>query len=230
VNTLPDAPCIIVANEFFDALPVHQAVKTADGWHERMIGIADDGLAFVLDTAPISPDDGGARGRGLPAAASATDGALFEWRDEEVMGAVARRAAQWGAVLVIDYGHTESATGETLQALAGHCFADPLQAPGEADLTAHVDFQALGEVATRAGARVHGPVMQADFLHQLGIAERAKKLQANATPAQAAAIDAALARLTSTGPRGMGTLFKVMAIAHPSLPPLAGFAAAQTMG
>ena len=150
-------------------------------------------------------------------------GAVFEWRHDEMIRHVARRAAQHGAALVIDYGHAESSIGDTLQALSRHGFVDPLAAPGETDLTAHVDFQALREAAEREGARVHGPVPQGEFLRRLGIAERAAKLKARATPQQATDIDAALARLTEAGPTGMGELFKVMAFADPALGNLPGF-------
>src|SRR5262249_45947682 len=121
------------------------------------------------------------------------------------------------------YGHAETGIGDTLQAVAAHRFVDPLVAPGEADLTAHIDFQAVREVAARRGARVHGPLSQGEFLRRLGIEERARKLKAQATAAQAEEIDAALARLTASGPTGMGELFKVMAFSHPWFGVLPGF-------
>jgi SAM-dependent MidA family methyltransferase len=104
-----------------------------------------------------------------------------------------------------------------------HAFVDPLLAPGEADLTAHVDFAALGRVARDAGAVLHGPVTQGAFLHALGIEARAQRLKARADGAQAAAIDAALTRLTGEAAGQMGALFKAMAISSPSLPSIAGF-------
>jgi SAM-dependent MidA family methyltransferase len=103
-----------------------------------------------------------------------------------------------------------------------HAFADPLAEPGEADLTVHVDFARLAEAARGCGATVHGPVSQGEFLRALGIAARAQALQTRATPAQAADIESALRRLTDSGPDGMGSLFKAMAISHPNLPPLPG--------
>jgi NADH dehydrogenase [ubiquinone] 1 alpha subcomplex assembly factor 7 len=134
-----------------------------------------------------------------------------------------RLAAFGGAALVIDYGHAETGFGDTLQAVRGHAFADPLSTPGEADLTAHVDFAALARAAACAGARVYGPVPQGAFLRRLGIAERAAKLRLSATAAQRNDIDAALTRLTGTGAGEMGALFKVMAFADPKLPAPPGF-------
>jgi NADH dehydrogenase [ubiquinone] 1 alpha subcomplex assembly factor 7 len=218
---VPDGPLILIANEFFDALPVHQAVKTPSGWHERMVGVGSDGkLAFALHPDPmpgfatIAP--------GLPA--NAPPGAVFEWRASDIAADIARRIAQHGgAALIIDYGHGESALGETLQAVGRHGFADPLATPGEVDLTAHVDFAALARTAAGAGTRVRGPISQGEFLRRLGIEARAAALRATATTAQAADIDAALARLTGSGRESMGELFKAMAFADPKLGALPGF-------
>ena len=127
-----------------------------------------------------------------------------------------------GAALIIDYGHGESAFGETLQAVGRHGFTAVLERPGEVDLSAHVDFAALGSAAMRAGARVQGPVGQREFLRDLGIETRAAVLM-TAAGARAPEIDAALARLTETGPRGMGELFKVVALTDPKLGALPGF-------
>jgi len=209
---------IIIANEFFDALPVHQAVKAEGGWRERRIGLDGDRLVFVQGAETMWRRDDV-----LPAGMrNAPIGAVFEWRHDWVIRYFARRAAN-GAVLVIDYGHADSGIGDTFQAVSQHGFVDPLAAPGEADLTAHVDFQALREAAASEGARVHGPLTQGEFLRRLGIAARADKLKARATPAQAKEIDAALARLTEAGPTGMGELFKVMAFAHAARGELPGF-------
>jgi NADH dehydrogenase [ubiquinone] 1 alpha subcomplex assembly factor 7 len=129
-----------------------------------------------------------------------------------------------GAALVIDYGHAESGAGETLQAVAKHAFADPLKSAGEADLTAHVDFQALAATAESSGARVHGPVGQGACLRRLGIEQRADALKRSPRCETPAEIGAALARLTGTGKNEMGGLFKVMAFADPGLGELPGFA------
>ena len=218
---VPGGPLIVIANEFFDALPVHQAVKTPTGWHERMVGIGPDGkLTFALHPDPIPGFLTIASG--LPA--NAPPGAVFEWRSGDMAADVARRIAQHGGVaVIIDYGHGESALGETLQAVGRHDFADPLATPGEVDLTAHVDFAALAQTASDAGARVHGPISQGDFLRRLGIEARAAALRAKAAAAQAADIDAALARLTGSGRESMGVLFKAMAFADPTLAALPGF-------
>src|ERR1051326_402205 len=220
-TSVPDGPMIVIANEFFDALPVHQAVKTTTGWHERMVGIGPDGrLAFALHPDPmpgfvaIVPE----------ADANASVGAVYEWRAGDLVTELARRVAQHGgAALIIDYGHVESAVGETLQAVGRHGFADPLATPGEVDLTAHVDFAALARAARAAGARVHGPLSQGAFLRRLGIEARAAALSAKASAAPATDIDTALARLVGSGREAMGELFKAVAFADPKLGALPGF-------
>ncbi|MDP4024091.1 SAM-dependent methyltransferase [Methylobacterium sp. NEAU 140] len=216
LDTLPDGPAIVLANEFLDCLPVRQFARTASGWHERVVGLGPDGeaLAFGLSPDPVP---------GL--GATAPEGAVMSVPGpalDLVRGLARRFHEQGGALLAIDYGHVRPGFGDTLQALAGHRFADPLAAPGAADLTAHVDFAALAGAARAEGAAVHGPVAQGDFLLALGLAERAARLRARADAAQAAAIDAAVARLTDPGERGMGRLFKVMAVAAPGLGPLPG--------
>jgi NADH dehydrogenase [ubiquinone] 1 alpha subcomplex assembly factor 7 len=216
---VPPGVSIILANEFFDALPVHQAIRSAQGWHERAVGLDPAGrLAFAIASAPLSPIVRIPQRLG----ATAAPGAIFEWRCAKDMRALAARVAGNGAALIIDYGHTESGLGETLQAVRGHRFADVLAEPGEADLTAHVDFAALRADAETAGAEVYGPIEQGLFLQRLGIAERAARLK-TAAPAKGDAIDAALARLTGPGPTGMGRLFKALALCDPPLGPLPGF-------
>src|SRR6185295_10691430 len=217
LGEVPEGPSIIIANEFFDALPVHQAVKAPDGWHVRMVGLTDDRLAFAASPDPMPGFE-----RVLPEALrAAPDGAIYEWRDDHVAAGLAERLVrEGGAALIIDYGHTTSAAGDTLQAVRGHRFADPLAEPGLADLTAHVDFAALARAAERAGARTHGPVTQSAFLHRLGIVERAERLKAGATTLQVVGIEAALDRLV--GREAMGDLFKVLAIADPKLETLPG--------
>jgi NADH dehydrogenase [ubiquinone] 1 alpha subcomplex assembly factor 7 len=223
LEQVPNGPALIIANEFFDALPIHQAVKTELGWHERQIEIDSTGkLAFNFARDPIPHFD-----MLLPAAVRAAPvQSIFEWRDDTVPMELGRRiAANGGAALVIDYGHAETAVGETLQAVGHHAFADPLTAPGNIDLTAHVDFQALARPVEAMGVNGFGPVEQSLFLRRLGIETRAAALKAkSASHAVAADIDAALARLIGHGRTGMGTLFKVAAFAHPSVGVLPGFA------
>ena len=131
--------------------------------------------------------------------------------------------AKGGAALIIDYGHVRSDAGDTFQAIARHSFTDPLKSPGQADVTAHVDFQALVRAAEDLGAGVHGPVPQGDFLQRLGIETRAVTLMAKTTPEISEDISGALKRLISGGRGGMGSMFKVLAISEPKLTALAGF-------
>jgi SAM-dependent MidA family methyltransferase len=218
---VPEAPAIIVANEFFDALPINQAVKLADGWHERVIGIDDKGsLAFGLAPDPLKFFE-----QTLPAQVRMAEvGSIYEWRSDSQVLEVGRRVVRGGgAALIVDYGHVDSMVGDTFQALRGQRKADPLVAPGLADLTAHVDFQALGMAAEDIGARVHGPVDQATFLRRLGIEQRAVNLKAVAPPDKARSIDVALGRLTAGGPTGMGTMFKVLGLSSPAIKSLPGF-------
>src|SRR5258708_5287482 len=151
-------------------------------------------------------------------------GAVFEWRpDAEIMRIATRVRDQGGAALIIDYGHLRSDAGDTFQAIAGHSFTDPLKNPGQADITAHVDFQALGRAAEDLSAQVHGPVPQGDFLKRLGIETRAVTLMAKTTPEISEDISGALKRLTGGGRGGMGSMFKVLAVSEPKLTALAGF-------
>jgi SAM-dependent MidA family methyltransferase len=223
IDDVPDGPSIILANEYFDVLPVHQMMRQGDGWHERVIEIDTDGnLAFGVAPKP-SP-----RFETLlpPQVAAAPEGAIFEWRpDSEIMRIAARVRDFGGAALIIDYGHARSDAGDTFQAVAQHAYADPLKNPGQADITAHVDFEALKRATEAAGARSHGPVEQGAFLRQLGIEARAQALMTKATPAAAQDIAVALQRLTSSGRGGMGSMFKVLGVSHPTLPMLVGLSA-----
>jgi SAM-dependent MidA family methyltransferase len=216
LNEVPRGPAIVVANEFFDALPIDQVIKMTDGWHRRTIGIGDEGnLKYVIDDAPLPRFE-----TTLPASLhGAEDGEIFEWRsDMETMDLGRRLARDPGVALIVDYGHGESSTGDTLQAVRDHVFADPLAAAGEADLTAHVDFEAMSRTLEAMGTQVYGPLAQAAFLSRLGIDSRAAKLKGAGSREQAHQIDAAMARLTGFGRTGMGSLFKVIACTNPSLP------------
>ena len=221
LSEVPTGPAIVVANEFFDALPVSQAVKADDGWHERRIGIDAEGrLAFTAAAEPLKHFEWL-----LPQTLRAAPaGAIFEWRNDTTAMELGRRIARdGGAALVIDYGHAESAVGETLQAVGQHAFADPLSAPGTLDLTAHVDFAALARAVEAMGAKAFGPIEQGELLRRLGIETRAAALKARAAPAAAADVDSALARLTGQGRAGMGGLFKAAAFAQASLGTPPGF-------
>jgi SAM-dependent MidA family methyltransferase len=145
---------------------------------------------------------------------------------QKLIGDIATRlVAQGGALLLIDYGYEQTSLGDSFQAVSRHAYVDPLAAPGEADLTAHVDFAALARAARARGAKVMGPVTQAQFLLQLGIERRAETLSKKATPEQAQSIIDAFERLTGVDDarRQMGQLFKVMAVTHPDMPDLPGF-------
>ena len=195
LDQVPDGPTIILANEFIDALPVHQAVMCVDGWHERVIKIADNGsLQFSHARDPIPLFD-----QMLPRPLrNAPIGAIFEWRADQIALEIGRRVMHsHGAALLIDYGHVESAAGDTFQAVGRQAFTNPLQSPGTVDLTAHVDFQALAHAAQALGADVHGPIDQATFLRRLGIETRAEALKKGSPLAKNAEVNSALARLTS---------------------------------
>jgi SAM-dependent MidA family methyltransferase len=221
IDDVPGTASIVVANEFFDALPIRQAERRSTGWHERIVAVDANGAL----TLTIAHDRLPNLGPKLPlVAARARIGEIFEWRPANFAIEIARRAAAGGAALIIDYGHVKSATGDTFQAVRCHRHANPLASPGLTDLTAHVDFEALGKAAQEAGARVHGPVEQGTWLKRLGIEARAAALLANATASQRADIAAALRRLTGTGPNQMGSLFKVMAFSAPAITHLPGFA------
>jgi SAM-dependent MidA family methyltransferase len=195
-------------------------VKTEHGWYERQIEIDSAGkLAFTNAREPIPHFDSLLP----PPLRSAPDGAIFEWRPDNVALDLGKRLARdGGAALVIDYGHAQAAVGDTLQAVGRHAYADPLSAPGTIDLTAHVDFQALASAVEAIGANGYGPVTQSQFLRRLGIVTRAASLKTK-VPDAATDIDAALKRLISEGDAGMGVLFKVAAFAHPSLGVPPGF-------
>jgi len=220
LDEVPDGPAIILANEYVDVLPIHQAVKREGGWHERVVEIDGRGnLAFGAAAEPIP------RFEVLlpPLVRMAPQGTVFEWRpDSEIMAIASRVRDQGGAALIIDYGHVRSDVGDTFQAIARHSFADPLENPGEADVTAHVDFQALARAAEDVGARVHGPATQGEFLKRLGIETRALTLMAKASHEVSEDIAGALKRLTDSGRGGMGSMFKVIGISAPSLETLVG--------
>ncbi|WP_408587773.1 class I SAM-dependent methyltransferase [Novosphingobium sp.] len=217
LSTLPtDGPLLIVANEFLDALPVRQLVKAASGWRERMVGLVDGRLAPIVGDRPMDA--------AIPAdRRDAPEGAILETcpAAAAVLYEVAGRlASQGGAALFIDYGHAEPRLGSSLQAVRAHRMVDPFAAPGEADLTAHVDFSALAPIAQSRGVRWLGTVEQGRFLRLLGIDARADAL-ARARPDEAAAIATARDRLIGEGQ--MGALFKVMGLAAAHWPEGAGF-------
>jgi NADH dehydrogenase [ubiquinone] 1 alpha subcomplex assembly factor 7 len=209
IDQLPPAPTLIIANEFFDALPVRQFQRLQEGWGERAVGVRDEKLALGLIPAALE----------LP---SWTSGAK-----EGEVAEISPTASHWGAsigrrlggrpgaALIIDYGHVRSALGETLQAVRAHAPVPVLDRPGESDLTAHVDFQALGEAIRQSGGIVWPAMTQRDFLVGMGLDLRASMLARTASDAQKRDLLAAVERVA--GPRQMGHLFKVQAATCPGL-------------
>ncbi len=213
VATLPEGPLLLVANEFLDALPIRQAVRRGGAWAERVVGLEGDRLAWGL-LPPAAIADLAHR------LADTREGDVVEWCPAlpGVVGEVGRRVAgAGGAALFVDYGGWRS-LGDTLQAVRQHGFADPLDAPGEADLTAHVDFEAVARAAPPA--RATAPCPQGEFLGRLGIAARAEALARTLSGARLDGHLAALGRLTL--PAEMGTLFKVMGLHPPFAAPPPG--------
>jgi NADH dehydrogenase [ubiquinone] 1 alpha subcomplex assembly factor 7 len=211
IEAVPAGPAIVVANEFLDALPIRQLVSAGDAWHERVIEVDAQGdLRFGV--GDLVDDAGHPPG---PA------GAILELRagEDDLLRQLARRGSPLLA-LFIDYGPAGDATGDTLQAVRRHAYVDALSAPGSADLTAHVAFARLAGKARAAGLDADGPLLQAEFLGRLGIAERAARLMA-ANPGLAGEIETGVQRLLS--PTGMGQLFKVLAVRSRALPPCVPF-------
>lgn len=213
---VPPAPSIVIANEFIDALPVEQLVRGEAGWRRRTVELdTAERLVFGLDAGgPVVLPPGG------PIEAEA--GAILEHRvTTELASSLARLAAAGPlAALIIDYGHAGAAIGDTLQAVRRHHYEHPLTSPGEADLTALVEFTSLADAALSLGLATDGPATQAELLGALGIMERASRLMA-ANPTKAARIEADVARLMS--PSGMGTRFKALGLRSRGMPVLPGF-------
>ncbi len=210
IEALPPIPLLLLANEFLDALPIRQFVRRADGWAERHVAAG----AFVERAACLDrPDE--------------AEGAVVE-RCEAALAIAAhlgeRFARAPGAALFLDYGPAESAAGDSLQAVRAGRPADPLAEPGEADLTAHVDFAGFAAAAARAGAATHGPLAQGPFLARLGLFQRTDRLAQTQKPARAAALIEAARRLAE--PDRMGRLFKALALCHAGCPTPPGFEAA----
>lgn len=223
IETLPDAPLIIIANEFFDALPIHQYVRSHDGWHERLVGAgvgngADFG--FCLADEPVSettalPQNNSGRILVETIAETRPEANTLMCRlGEKILAAK-------GAALLIDYGHEKSGFGDTFQAVRDHKPQHVLTRPGEADLTAHVDFEAIASAAAQAGLKTSGLVTQGAFLCALGIEARAARLMENASPGQTQDIQSSLKRLTDADQ--MGVLFKVLTVYSPGLDAPPGF-------
>jgi NADH dehydrogenase [ubiquinone] 1 alpha subcomplex assembly factor 7 len=218
-DEVPDGPLLFIANEFFDALPVQQFLRSGEGWCERLVDWDEAAQRLVFRAGPRHPGD-------VPPVLAATpDGSVYETSPTATALASeigARLAAAPGAALVIDYGRRVPSAGDTLAAIqGGRKDADPLAAPGEADLTAHVDFATLAHGFARGGAQAWGPVTQGELLTALGLNQRLAALAARAAPAQIERLESGARRLIA--PEGMGTLFLALAAATPGLPAPPGF-------
>ncbi|WP_205963561.1 class I SAM-dependent methyltransferase [Roseicella aquatilis] len=236
IAALPAGPAIILANEFFDALPIRQFIRRGGEWRERHVAggafldLPAEAPLYLADRFTPSGLAVGRSGRAtLPA--EAPEGAIAEWAEagEAVAAALAARLRDGGgALLALDYGYSEPALGDTLQAMSRHGPADPLAEPGTVDLTAHVPFAALGAAGRAAGAAAHGPLPMGLVLQRLGLPQRAAILARAAATAgkrdQAGLILSGAERLTA--PEGMGRLFKALCLCHPGLPTPPGFEAA----
>lgn len=217
VTTLPEqVPLVIIANEFFDALPIRQLVRGETGWRERMIGYHAGKFGFTQGDVPMDAAI-------PPMFGICRPGAILE--SSPASAAIARDLAlrlarQGGAMLAIDYGYTRLAPGETLQALSDHQYADVLDQPGERDLTAHVDFEMLARIGQEAQLAVHGPETQGQFLRGLGVEHRTHTLM-RSNPMRADALEGECNRLIAD--KEMGQLFKVIAYTAPTWPVPEGF-------
>ncbi len=209
-------PAIIIANEFFDALPIDQWIMTADGWRERAVGVNDNGVLCFTGGPTRTQTEVPTK---LPVAPV---GAIAErFRSLALIKQIASMAQRGPvAALIIDYGHTAPSIGDTLQAVRRHTHEDPLTSPGEADLSAQVDFAALRSAALDTGLEADGPISQSEFLSRLGVVERARKLM-SINPALAGSIEVAVARLIA--PDAMGSRFKVLGLRSGGVPRLPGF-------
>lgn len=220
LGTLPAMPTLIIGNEFFDALPIQQYKKQPDGWSPIMVSADNDNLVFAdgKSQAAVFSD---ALAACLPDAMA--HGAIVEYAPmvEAAMHTAAQHiATHGGAALLIDYGHAAPACGDSFQAMRGHGFVDPLAEPGLADLTAHVNFPLLAHIAETAGLTAAPLAEQGRFLEALGLSLRAQQLM-QLSPGREVDIQTERHRLAA--PQEMGSLFKVLGVAHKDMPVLAGF-------
>lgn len=215
-TTLPDGPVIFVANEFLDALPITQHIKTSSGWCERLV--THNGNEFKFATAPLPSPDVGEAFDDVPI------GSILESSSavREVIHDISKLCAERsGVALMIDYGYTHTDIGDTLQAVKKHTYHPVLKDPGTADLTAHVDFALVSEAARSGGCVAYGPIEQGLWLTRLGVKVREAQLSEGKPDKEAKNIQTSITRLID--PKAMGSLFKVLAIAPAHVPPLNGF-------
>ena len=217
--SLPEGPMIVIANEFFDALPIRQFERGEMGWHERLVGLRDDGRLHLVLSSPTAvstlipePYRNEAIGVTVEICPAAMD----------ILSRFAAAIGCYGgAALIIDYGYDGSATGDTIQAVKRHSYCSLLETPGDTDLTAHVNFGQLIDAGTSLSTNVYGPVTQGAFLQSLGVYERAKIMMKHADECDRGKIEVALKRLVDY--REMGQLFKVLAVGRKDALPPPGF-------
>ncbi len=216
---------LLIANEFFDALPIRQYTRRNGTWHENQVGLADDGHSFRIAISREAARHSPLLDRLYPHAPEGTvaelSNASLSLTHEIALQLCRSVDDTGGAALIIDYGYHPSQPRASFQAVKAHQRHNPLDAPGEADLTAHVNFEALLTAAAEGGASTWGPVGQGDFLTALGIDQRVAALETKATEGQRREIESARHRLTD--PSQMGVLFKAVALTAPNAPPPAGF-------
>ncbi len=204
LDQVPEGPTILVANEFFDALPIRQFEKRQGRWFERVMGLKDDRLSVGLAPAGLGPQGG--------------EGDIIESSPARnaVAGVIGSRLAKHpGAALIIDYGHLVSQPGDTLQAMRGHRHVPIAETPGDSDITSHVDFEALAKAMRARGAHVLPAITQRAFLLAMGIEQRIASLAARSEPRMGAVLKRQMTRLA--GEDQMGNLFKVLAATSPGL-------------
>jgi NADH dehydrogenase [ubiquinone] 1 alpha subcomplex assembly factor 7 len=216
LSTLPYGQLIIIGNEFLDALPVHQYERTAAGWCERLVSYSSCEFSFTTAPLPANVID--------ETFDDAPVGSIIEHSGavEDTVKKMAQLCIdRHGVALMIDYGHTQSDIGETLQAVKYHSYHPVLKDPGTADITAHVDFAQVAQTARSEGASVLGPIEQGVWLRRIGASVREAQLCADKTPEAVVTIKESVSRLIDA--EGMGTLFKVIALAPREIGSLAGF-------
>ena len=218
---VPDGPFILVANEFLDVLPIRQFVKVSGKWCERLIDFDSNRTCLCWTTSTF----GVSNEFEIPSSLNdCEDGVIWEVSPsiQNVIAAVSTAIRERrGSALFIDYGYVKQIGGDTFQAVRNHKYISPLEVPGDADLTAHVDFCAIKLVAEKNGVRVSGPITQNIFLRGLGIETRAERLMAKASTRQKWNIQTGLKRLIDENE--MGVLFKVLALSHTEVVPPEGF-------
>jgi NADH dehydrogenase [ubiquinone] 1 alpha subcomplex assembly factor 7 len=213
IGTVPDAPAIVIANEFFDAMPVEQHVFSGGAWHQRIVTLNDAGEPVFAVGNPERPP------AGLLPAVAPREGDILEWRPllAPLMNEFGRRAIlDPFAMLISDYGYERPDYGDTFQAVRNHGYANPLEAPGETDLSAHVNFAELRFAAEDAGLAAWGPLSQGEFLLALGLEQRLRQLLTAAREEQRASLYLGARRLVD--PYQMGSLFKMMAVTGLDVP------------